>query len=198
MRMFIFIFLIISCMNVASAKEMYLGLFASVVNVPENDTFSIRKFSDYHSEKTGALPLDAYVGVDICREVGGSTWCKVLHHVAQRDYDDFNYNSSPGWVNARYLKFINRGYVIINDDTNCNYALDCQEDKCDVVLDYKIDKNTNVISLKTKWIHRQKLWAESNFGAVGNQEGYCTSGSMIEDYLRKKRIKALLKKRCLS
>ena len=140
--------IMIGYFGIASAKDMYIGLFSSVVHLSKNDTLNVRKSPDYHSEKIGALPIDAYVGVDICRDVGGSTWCKV-HHVAQHDYEDFPYDASAGWVNARYLKFINHGYVIIHDNPNCDYALKCQENKCEVVSDYTIDDEANIVSLKT-------------------------------------------------
>ena len=191
MKMLIILFLTLG--YVVSAKEMYLGLFASVVNLSEHDTLNVRKSPDYRSTKTGALPLDAYVGVDICREIGTATWCKI-HHLGQHDYEEFPYDAKEGWVNAKYLKFINHGYVMIDKKANCDYALRCQHDSCEVVLDYTLDDNANIVSLQTKWVERKKLWSESNFGAIGNQEGYCTSGAMVEDYLRNKHIQVLLEK----
>ena len=169
------------------------GLFADVVNVAENDTLNVREKPNYHSKKTGALPLDAFVGIDRCKDIGRSTWCKVFH-IAQRDYDHFGSDAKPGWVNARYLKFDSRGYVIIDGKPNCDYALKCYENKCEVLADYKTDSKTNnITSLKTRWIDRKRLRGSSNFGATGDErDGYCTNGAAIEEFLKTQKEKKLL------
>lgn len=193
MRIVWILFLTMGYLGVVSAKDMYSGLFATVVNLTENDTLSVRKKPNYHAKKIGALPTDAYVGLGICKEVGHTTWCEV-HHVALRDYANFGYDAKQGWVNARYLKFIDNGYVIIDKKPNCDYALNCMESMCEVVTDYTMDTASNIVSLITKKIERERLYAESNFGAMDeNSDGYCTSGGMIEYYLTKKRTHELLK-----
>ncbi len=171
-------------------------LFASVVNLPQNDTLNVRKSPDYHAKKTGALPLDAYVGVDECKEVGKSIWCKV-HHLAQRDYEEFGYGATPGWVNAKYLEAGNSGYVIINGKPNCDYALRCKKGKCEVVESYETNEKNEITSIKTKWIDRKHLRGSTNFGAMTEDpdaSGYCTSGNYIQDYLQKKHLNTLMGK----
>ena len=193
MKIILILFLTMGYLGTVSAKDMYIGLFATVINLVENDTLRVRENPDYHAKKIGALPIDAYVGVGICKEVRHATWCEV-HHVALRDYADFGYDAKPGWVNARYLKFINNGYVIIDKKPNCDYALKCIEEMCEVVTDYTMDTASNIVSLTIKKIKRERLHTESNFGAMEeNADGYCTSGGMIEYYLTQKRTHELLK-----
>ena len=179
----------------SSPSTTCLGLFANVINVAESDTLNVRVKPDYHSKKTGALPLDAFVGVDYCKKMGRSTWCKVFH-IMLRDYDEFGYDAKPGWVNARYLKFHNRGYVIIDGKPNCDYALGCKNNKYEVVVDYTTNSKTNnITSLKTQWIDRRHLRGSSNFGAVGDaKDGYCTNGTYIEEFLQNHKEKKPLGK----
>ena len=81
-------------------------------------------------------------------------------------------------------------YVIIDKKRNCDYVLRCKEGKCEVVSSYVIDENYEITSIKTKWIAREDLKGESNFGAVP-EDGYCTMGNRVEDYLEKKRYNEL-------
>jgi hypothetical protein len=158
------------------------ALFGRVVGVAEQDTLNVRKHPDYRSKKVGALPNDAIVGVDRCRKVGSSVWCKV-HHMAQHDYEGFEYGTSGGWVNARYLVLDDRGYVTINGKASCYYILGCQNGQCDLVSHYTQDADGNVISIKTKKVPRSALYAESNFGAEDpHDEGYCVKHVYIESY----------------
>ncbi len=189
----LFIMLIFLYSYLGASTITYPGLFATVVNVAENDTLNVRESSEYHSKKTGALPQDAFVGINYCKKVGKSTWCKIFH-ITQRDYEEFGYDAKDGWVNARYLKFDNRGYVIIDGKPKCDYALRCKDSKCEVVIDYMTNPNTNnITSLKTQWIKRDQLKASSNFGAVGDaRDGYCTKGTYIEDFLKTQKEKKIL------
>ncbi len=175
-----------------ASENIYLGLFGTVVNLAKNDTLNVRVAPDYHAEKTAALPLDAYVGVDHCRKTGKSTWCNIFH-IAQRDYEGFGQDAKPGWVNARYLALSNRGYVIIDNKPNCDYALQCQGQKCEVVDTYSVDEQTgSITSLKTRWINRKRLKASNHFGAMPDEpdaSGYCTSGAMVDTFLQNKEKK---------
>ena len=172
------------------------SLFGTVINVAQNDTLNVRSSSSYKAKKVGEIPLDAFVGVEKCKRVKKARWCRV-YPLVQNMYDTFA-PQNAGWVNAQYLKFSNRGYVKIRDEkTNCFYAVKCRSVKdkkeCLVVYalnyDYKKDK---MIDVKSKWIERKKLKGESAFGAASqNREinpegGYCTSGSMLDDYLKNK------------
>ncbi len=181
-KLLIFIFLV----TISYAEYYPNALFAEVDGVASNDTLNVRVAPNYHSKKIGALPQYAFVGIDFCKKVGKSTWCKIFP-IAQRDY--FN----AGWVNARYLKFENnRGYVIVDGKPKCDYVLRCKDGKCEVVTDYATNPNTNdIVSLKREWIDRKRLKASSNFGAIGDErDGYCTSGHSIEEFLnRQKEIK---------
>ncbi|BAF72949.1 SH3 domain-containing protein [Sulfurovum sp. NBC37-1] len=170
------------------AKEA--PLFASVINIAQNDTLNMRKSPDYHSEKIGALPLDARVGVDSCKKVGHSTWCKVFHLV-QYDYDAFGYGAKPGWVNDRYLTFSDRGYVLIEGEGNRDYVLGCNHGKCDIVSHIST-KGDKVIGIQTQKIARNRLKGASHFGATTKEmDEYCVTGRYIEDYLREKALKTL-------
>ncbi len=180
--------ILIVLVSVSYAEYYPNALFAEVDGVASNDTLNVRVAPNYHSKKTGALPQYAFVGVDYCKKVGKSTWCKIFP-IAQRDY------FKAGWVNARYLKFYdNRGYVIVDGKPKCDYALRCKNSKCEVVTDYAINPDTNdITSLKTQWIKRDRLKGSSNFGAISDlRDGYCTSGYHIEEFLeRQKKIKQL-------
>jgi len=186
-----FFLLTLSLLATVNASSVYPGFFAAVVDIAKNDTLNVREKPDYRSRKIGALPLDAYVGIDHCKKIGKSKWCKIFH-IAQRDYDEYGWDAPPGWVNARYLSFDDRGYVVVDNKPNCNYALHCEKGKCEVVTDYKTNDTNKVTSIKTEWIKRQRLKGSSNFGAMGDSEGYCTSGQYIEDFLHKKVFNRLM------
>ncbi len=160
-----------------------LGLFGKVVNVSENDTLNVRTQANYRAQKVGELPPSALVGIESCKKVKNSTWCKIYQLVQNNYYE----SSQRGWVNAKYLKFKNRGYVNIEGKYNhCFYALKCENrantEKCLVVFDYTYDyKKEKMIERETQWIKRDKLQGESAFGAMSNNKvlnpegGYCTN-----------------------
>lgn len=189
----VWLYLLLLSLTLGASKSFYLGLFGTVVNLPENDTLSVRKKPDYRSKQVAQLPIDAFVGVEECQHVGKSTWCKV-HHLSQYDYEEFGWDAPPGWVNAKYLSFGNQGYVIIDKHPNCDYALRCLDDECEVAIDSKEDTSYNIVSLTIKKIARNRLYAASHFDAMEeNGEGYCIFGRKVEEYLRKKRTKKLLR-----
>jgi len=175
---------LLSC---SSASATYPGLFGSVVNVASNDSLNVREKPDYHSKKTGSLAPEAFVGVDHCKKMGKSTWCKVFP-LPQQNYEGFGWNAKLGWVNARYLKFDNRGYVIIAGKPNCDYALRCKNNKCEVVVSY-------ITNPRTEWIDRKRLKGTDRFGAMPNDpdaSGYCTTDQHVEEFLKnQKNIKRL-------
>ena len=152
------------------------------MNVSKNDTLNVRKQSNYKSEKVGELPPDAYIGIEKCQKIKNSTWCRV-YQLVQNYYSE---NFYPGWVNARYLKFSNRGYVIVKGKKNCAYCINCTDGKCEVVLDYEINKEHVIVKLQTELIERNLLRGESSFGVTpDNVDGVCNTGMFIEDYLKK-------------
>ncbi len=156
-------------------------LFVTVTGVAEDDVLNIRQEPDYHSLKVGSQVPDAYMAVERCVEVGGATWCKV-YEVAQYFYsEDFK----PGWVNARFLKLNNKGYVSIDGKRNCDYVIGCKADKCELVTSYEADENGSAISIKTKWVERSRLEGESHFSAMPDDaDGYCNIGQFVDDYLK--------------
>ncbi len=167
-----------------------------MVNVAQNDTLNVRTEPNYKAKKISELPVEAYVGIEKCKKFKKTIWCRV-YPLVQQWYEKFGNDSHKGWVNARYLQFSNRGYVnIAGKEKNCFYALRCRDiankKECLVVYDlnYNYEKD-KMIKIKSKWIERKKLKGESMFGAASeNREinpegGYCTTGRMIDDYLKK-------------
>lgn len=179
---------------------MYPPLFASVMDVEKGDILNVRAKPSHKSTKVADIP-SAYdflftFGVEKCKKVKSSIWCRV-YPIVQHWSENFG-GDVIGWVNARYLKSDNRGFVVINGEKNCDYSLRCLEGKCEVVYDYliddKIDVEHNIIGLKTKWVKREHLKGESHFGAMSEEgDGYCTSWQ-IEDYLMQKKLDELSKK----
>jgi uncharacterized protein YraI len=162
------------------------ALFGKVVGVANWDRLNVRVKPNYKSKKVASLPNGAYVGIYMCKKLSKSIWCKI-HHIAQHDYEGFEYNAKSGWVNAKYLKLSDKGYVLVNKKANCYYVTGCKNGLCDLVVSYKQDKDYNIVSLKTKKVKRSSLKAESNFGAANpNEDGYCTEHQRIEDYLKRK------------
>lgn len=170
------------------------SLFGRVIAIAEHDTLNVRSQADYRSDKVAELPLSGYVGIEKCETVKNATWCYV-YPLVQIWYEKFSEKKNIGWVNARYLKFSNRGYVnIVGEERNCFYALKCKDivnkKKCLVVYNLKYDhEKEKITEIKTKWIDRKKLQGESAFGAASqNREinpegGYCTNAKMIDNYL---------------
>jgi len=183
--MFVFI-LIVSAMAEDMAK--FPPVFAYVTGVAEDDALNVRAKPDYRSKKVASLPNEAFVGVDTCQKVGRSIWCKI-YHLAQYDYEGFEWDAPEGWVNARYLVGVNNGYVLIDGNPNCNYILGCENGLCDLVEDFTFNKDNEIISLKTEKIARTRLKGASRFDAMPPEvDGYCTGDNKINDYLRRRGI----------
>jgi len=161
------------------------ALFGAVTGVRSNDTLNVRAQPNYHAKKIGKLPPDARIGVDRCIQLDKSRWCRI-HHLAQYDYEDYGANAPDGWVNARYLKFYNQGYVLIDGKGNCDYVLGCKKNVCQQVTDIKTDTKGEIVSLRTQAISRKRLKGASHFGAAADTggDGYCTDGNYIQDFLR--------------
>ncbi|WP_415408120.1 SH3 domain-containing protein [Sulfurovum sp. CS9] len=160
------------------------SLFGKVINISQNDVLNVRSQADYRSKKVAVLQQGAYVGIEKCKKVDKATWCRV-YPMVQQWYENFGDDSHKGWVNARYLICSNRGYVIVKGKKNCDYVLRCNYGKCEVVYEYITDNEHNVKELKTKWIEREYLKGESQFGVTpDNEDGFCNTGMFIEDYLQ--------------
>jgi len=162
------------------------ALFGSVTNVSKNDTLNVRSQANHKAKKVGEIPSGAGMGIEKCKNVKNSTWCRV-YPLVQNWYENFSKEKNIGWVNARYLKFSNRGYVLIKGERNCAYALDCHKGKCEVVDDFSNESvmDYQKIGIKTKWVKREYLKGESNFGVTpDNVDGYCNNGVYIDEYLK--------------
>ncbi|MBN2768378.1 MAG: hypothetical protein JXQ68_04695 [Campylobacterales bacterium] len=168
--------------SIYAIDSVHPSLFVAVVGVAEDDVLNIRQEPDYHSPKVGSQVPNAYMAVDWCVEVEGATWCRV-YEVAQYNYsEDFR----PGWVNARFLKPNNKGYVSIDGKRNCDYVIGCEADKCEVIASYEDDENLSITNIKTEWIERSRLKGESHFSAMPDgADGYCNIHQFIDDYLKK-------------
>ena len=168
------------------------ALFGNVTGIPKDDVLNVREQAYYRSKKIASLPLQATVGIDRCKRVNHSTWCKV-HHIAQHDYEGFGHDAPSGWVNARYLDLSERGYVLIDGKGHCDYALECRKGKCLVLTNYETNTQHEIVDIKTEWIDRQRLYAQSHFGAASDikESGYCTVDSYIETYFRQKNLDRL-------
>ncbi len=166
------------------------ALFASVKGVQKGDVLNVRTEANYHSKKVATIPsfkdMPLTFGIETCKKVKTSTWC-LVYPLTQNWTDSFKENDK-GWVNARYLTYSNRGYVLVDGKANCRYVLDCRKDKCQLVTDFKQDSNGEVVNIETKWIKRRWLKGESSFGAMNPKEdGYCTMGMYVENYLKRKK-----------
>ncbi len=160
-------------------------LFGRVINISENDTLNVRSQPDYKSTKVAELPPNAYMGIEKCTKIKKTSWCRV-YPMVQQWYENFGSDSHVGWVNARYLEFKDRGYVMVKGKKNCDYALGCHDGKCEVVYDYGVVNEDNDLEFKIQWIERRYLKGESNFGVTpDNVDGFCNMGMFIEEYLEK-------------
>ncbi len=186
--------LCLSFVFLEASANWHNALFASVVNVKSNDRLNVRQKADYRSKKVSELPPGAYVGVERCEAVKSSTWCRVYPLVIQH-YEHFAEETDAGWVNAKYLSFSDRGYVLVDGKANCDYVIQCKADKCEWVRDYETDDANEIKRLKTEWIERKRLRGESRFGASSsdpkiNPEGdICNAAMYIDDYLENRRLK---------
>ena len=180
--------------SVLSAKET--GLFGKIIHVAEDDTLNVRVEPNYKARKIAEIPSSGYVGVEKCRQVKTSLWCQV-YPLTQQWYEHFSGMKEKGWVNAKYLSFSDRGYVLVDGKANCDYVIQCKADKCERVLDYETDDANEIKNLKTEWIDKKRLHGESRFGASSsdpkiNPEGdICSSAFYIDDYLQNRRLKQL-------
>ena len=174
-----------------NAKEMTneTALFGSVINVSKNDTLNVRFEPNYKAKKVGEIPSKWRVGIEKCKGINNSTWCRV-YPLVQVWHENFCEDKNIGWVNAKYLKFSNRGYVIVKGKRNCAYSLSCLDGKCKVVNDF--EENSVIDYKKTglneKWVKRGYLKGESNFGVTPDGvDGYCNNGIYIDAYLKNKK-----------
>ncbi len=164
-------------------------LFGAVTGVAADDVLNVRARPHYRATKVGALPPDAQVGVDRCRKKGHTRWCRI-HHLAQYNYPQYGDEAPEGWVNARFLTFGYRGYVLIDGKGRCDYALSCRGEACDVVTGLQTDTHNRVVGLEHRHIARSRLRGASHFSAAADTggDGYCTSHRDIADFLARQKL----------
>ncbi len=160
------------------------ALFGTVIHVAKDDVLNVRAQPDYRSRKLGAFPNGAHIYIDRCRPVGRSRWC----HIHPDPLVD--YGGAAGWVNAKFLREDNLGYVQIKGRENgCYVSLKCRRGKCLVVTGLPGEETTT--GLKTEWIPRSRLVGTNKFGAKRDEgDGYCTMLYNVDEYLGKQRLKA--------
>lgn len=188
----------IAFINLVYADYYPDALFATVYNIASNDKLNVRVEPNYHSKKITALPLYAFVSVGKCRKIKKSTWCKV--YAVNRNISEYLiYNSKlPGWVNAKFLKFSTKGYVAISSKKNtCDYALSCSSKKCLVITDTRVNKDNEVVRIKTKKYPRGVVRGIGEMDIKSGGEGY-PCGRLcfkIDDFLKKQKSKISSNKR---
>ncbi len=185
MKKLLVLFLLI---YLGASNISYPGLFAHVVNVANNDTLKVRAKPDYPSRKVGELLPDALVGIDYCKNMGKSMWCKVFS-MPLMDYGSPLDEGKPNWVNSSFLTFDNKTYVKIDGKEACYYALKCQNNRCEVVLEAFHDSQTDYVTfLKIDWVSRNHLKAGNNaIGVTG-----CETHRIVEEFFQtQKEIKRL-------
>jgi len=137
--------------------RFYPSFHAEVINVPKWDVLNIRAKPNYKSKKLGSLKPGKKVQIEYCLDSPKSTWCKVYPAVGI----NLGQEEPPsGYVNAKFLKFINNGYVNIkNRKSNCDYLVKCKNDKC-LILSYK----------GLEWIKRSLIGVEKGQKATSVEE----------------------------
>ena len=170
------VFLISVQFLVANVNLNNIPLRAKVVGVASWDVLNIRQEPNWHSKKVGFVKNgNSNIGIYKCKKVGRSGWCKIFYvgQIGQYGDDGFNEDSKAGWVNAKYLSGYNRGYVVLDNKPNCDYALECRNNRCKIVS-----------NLTTRWVSRSRLKA-TNSGDIGggkDASGMCETHLHIKDY----------------
>jgi uncharacterized protein YraI len=177
-RLALFVTLLGLLTAAAAALEPADALFGRVTGVADDDALNVRARPELRAPKLGAIPPYATVGIRKCRRRGRSLWCEIFP-LAQNGYD-----GPAGWVNARYLKLSDRGYVLIDGWGKCDYALSCSRGFCDVVTAYYGAGAIHAVDRQR--IARSRLRAAGRFEALEkNGEGYCSGEERILDWLAK-------------
>ena len=163
-------------LSLAAAAEA--PLFGRVTGVAADDRLQVRVRPDYRAPRIGSLPPGALVGVERCVRRGRSRWCRI-QQLTQLWYWE---GEESGWVNARYLRGEDRGYVLVDGRAECAYSLGCREGICRVVMPESGEKH--------RAISRGRLRGESRYGAAAaTAEGYCITDRKWEDVNTPKRSK---------
>ena len=182
MKKLLILFTFIGLLNANS----FDALFATVSGVASNDALNVRAKPNWHSKKLTQLPPNSFVGVDRCIRVGRSNWCKVYNiNRNLGEYHDYS-QKLPGWVNAKFLKFSNRGYVAIKGKRVCNYSIGCNSGVCKVVNLFRdvTIKNKEVVDIKVKKYPRSWLRGIGELDIDSGGEGYACNrlGGRVDSY----------------
>ncbi len=178
-------------LNAESMIKQYPGLSASVVNVVKNDVLNVREKPDHKSKKVGSWSLEGVMIVDHCVTIKKTIWCKAAPYELRED-------GASGWVNARYLKFFNSGFVIQKDGKgqSCMYATKCEEHdgtmQCYIMDGYYLDE-TFTIRSKGQWIDRSLLIVGTVLSAAKGVE-MCGNLPFYAQHQDAKRVQKLYQK----
>ena len=116
-------------------EKFYPSFHAKVINVAKDDVLNIRSKPNYKAKKIGYLNPGEEMQVEYCLKGLKTTWCKIYPAVSINLGGSLSEPSS-GYVNAKFLKFINDGYVNIkNRKSDCDYLIECKKSKC-LILTY--------------------------------------------------------------
>ena len=171
------LFLVSLQVLVANIDLNNVPLRAKVVGVASWDVLNIRQEPNWRSKKVGFVKNgEENIGIYKCKKVGKSVWCKIFYcgQIGQYGDDGFNGDSKPGWVNAKYLSGYSRGYVVLDNKPNCDYALECRDNRCKIIS-----------NLTTRWVNRSRLKATNSGDTGGDKEasGMCETHLHINKYL---------------
>ncbi|WP_300362378.1 hypothetical protein [Hydrogenimonas sp.] len=109
-----------------------------------------------------------------CQTHADTLWCEVSaleSYVPMEAIEKLR----KGWVEAEGLKCTDEGgYVLVDGEGACRYALGCGRDGCEVIEDF-FEVGGFLLPTKTRRIPRSHLLAANRFEAMGDEgEGYCT------------------------
>jgi hypothetical protein len=150
-------------------EKFYPSFHAKVINVAKDDVLNIRSKPNYKSKKVGYLEPGEEMQIEYCLKGSKSTWCKIYPAVSINLGGSFNSEPASGFVNAKFLKFINNGYVNIkNRKSDCDYLVECKSKKC-LILTY----------IGLEWVKRSLIGVEKGQKATSlpEEEG----GEMSDD-----------------
>ncbi len=128
------ILILLSTITLFAWDKFYPSFHAKVINVAKNDVLNVRAKPNYKAKKLGSLEVGEEVQVEYCLESPKSTWCKIYPSVGI----NLGVPLAPsGYVNAKFLQFMNQGYVNIkNRKSDCDYLVECKNNKC-LILSYE-------------------------------------------------------------
>ncbi len=159
MKKMIFLIGLIVCLF--GWDRFYPSFHGEVVNISQKDILNIHSRPTYKSKKVGYLKPGEDVQIEYCLDSPKSTWCKIYPAVSINLGGSFSQPSS-GFVDAKFLKFKDNGYVNIkNRKSDCDYLIECKNDKC-LILTY----------VGLEWVKRSLIGVEKGQKATSLPEEF--------------------------